>query len=180
MSSLGLRQRASKIKREQTLNSAVTIRALEPSDRPWVKQFMVEHWCGEEMAVHGGVIYPAELPGFVCLLNGQTSGLVTYQIKGDDCEVMSLDSLYPNQGIGSALLEAVISIARQEHCCKIWLVTTNDNLNALGFYQKRGFYFTAVIPGAVEESRKRKPSIPEIGLNGIPLRDEIVLTKQPV
>jgi len=48
-------------------------------------------------------------------------------------------------------------------------------LNALGFYQKRGFELVAVHRGAVNESRKIKPSIPLVGMNGIPLRDEIEL-----
>jgi hypothetical protein len=33
----------------------------------------------------------------------------------------------------------------------------------------------AVHPGAVNESREIKPSISEIGLDGIPIRDELVL-----
>jgi len=48
-------------------------------------------------------------------------------------------------------------------------------LNALGFYQKRGFELVAVHRGAVNESRKIKPGISLIGANNIPLRDEIEL-----
>lgn len=60
-------------------------------------------------------------------------------------------------------------------CQRVFLITTNDNLNALGFYQKRGFELVAVHRGAVNESRKAKPSIPLIGYDGILLRDEIEL-----
>jgi hypothetical protein len=48
-------------------------------------------------------------------------------------------------------------------------------LNALGFYQRRGFEIVTVYRGAINESRKRKPSISLIGMNNIPLRDEIEL-----
>jgi DNA-3-methyladenine glycosylase I len=48
-------------------------------------------------------------------------------------------------------------------------------LNALGFYQKRGFEIVTIYRGAVHESRKIKPSIPLVGYNNIPLRDEIEL-----
>lgn len=60
---------------------------------------------------------------------------------------------------------------------RIWLITTNDNLNALGFYQKRGFRIKAVYPGAVDEARRIKPEIPLAASNGIPIRDEIELEK---
>jgi hypothetical protein len=65
--------------------------------------------------------------------------------------------------------------ARKRNCWRVFLITTNDNLNALGFYQKRGFELVAIHRGAVNESRKVKPSIPLIGDNNIPLRDEIEL-----
>lgn len=58
---------------------------------------------------------------------------------------------------------------------RLWLITTNDNMEALRFYQKRGFILSALYPNALEESRKLKPEIPEVGLEGIPLRDEIEL-----
>ena len=65
--------------------------------------------------------------------------------------------------------------AREAGCGRVWLITTNDNLRALRFYQRRGFRLVAVHPDALERSRELKPSIPEIGLDGIPLRDELEL-----
>jgi hypothetical protein len=46
------------------------------------------------------------------------------------------------------------------------VTTTSDNLNALRFYQRRGFRITEVRPGAVDESRLIKPSILLIGEYG--------------
>ncbi|MCG0275770.1 MAG: hypothetical protein L5655_06315 [Thermosediminibacteraceae bacterium] len=43
------------------------------------------------------------------------------------------------------------------------------------FYQKRGFLLVAVHRNALEQARKLKPEIPLIGIDGIPLRDEIEL-----
>jgi hypothetical protein len=57
------------------------------------------------------------------------------------------------------------------------LITTNDNLNALEFYQKRGYRIIEVISDAVNKARKVKPSIPLIGYKGIPLQDELRLKK---
>jgi hypothetical protein len=42
-------------------------------------------------------------------------------------------------------------------------------------YQKRNFKITAIHCDTIKESRKIKPEIPEIGMNGIPSRDDIEL-----
>ena len=127
------------------------------------------------MVVHGTVYQPSALPGFVALRDDEWCGLATYYIAGNQCEIVSLDSIYANLGIGSALLQAVRSAAIKAGCARLWLVTTNDNLTSLRFYQKRGFVLSALYPNALEKARALKPSIPPIGLEGIPLRDEIEL-----
>ena len=71
--------------------------------------------------------------------------------------------------------EPVAAEARQRRCQEIHLTTTNDNIGALRFYQRRGFRLACVRPGAVDRSRERKPDIPRTGDFGIPLRDEIDL-----
>ena len=58
---------------------------------------------------------------------------------------------------------------------RVWLVTTNDNLDALRFYQRRGLRIAAVHPGAVDRSRAVKPTIPLVDAYGIPLRDELIM-----
>ena len=58
------------------------------------------------------------------------------------------------------------------------LITTNDNVDALRFYQRRGFVLTELRPGAVDESRRMKPQIPLVGAYGIPIRDELVLVRE--
>lgn len=138
---------------------------------------MVERWGAEEMVIHNEIVYPANFPGFAIFDGQDLQGLVTYRISGRSCEVTSLDSFIENTGIGTALLAAVEDAARKAGCSRVFLVTTNDNLNALRFYQKRGYRLSALRPGAVIESRRLKPQIPELGENGIPLRDELELEK---
>jgi ribosomal protein S18 acetylase RimI-like enzyme len=151
------------------------IRRLQPEDRLHLRQFWVEHWGGETMVCHGTLYRTNELDGFVLEQDGDWIGLVTFFISGDDCELLSLDSLSEGEGIGTALLEEVLKEARQRGCRCLTLTTTNDNLRALGFYQKRGFELVALRRGAVEAARKLKTSIPLVGEGGIPLRDEIDL-----
>lgn len=127
------------------------------------------------MITRGNVYHPEQLDGYVVEDGNDWIGLLTFSIKDGECEVTSLDSLREGQGIGSMLIDRAIGEARAKDCKRLFLITTNDNLYALGFYQKRGFEIVTVYRGAVNESRKRKPSIPLVGMNGIPLRDEIEL-----
>ena len=151
------------------------LRRLSQADLPRLRQFWIEHWGGEEMSTRGNVYRPEQLEGFVVEDGDEWIGLLTFFIKENQCEVTSLDSLRERQGIGSTLMEKAIEEARARDCKRLFLITTNDNLHALGFYQKRGFEIVAVYRGAVNESRKRKPGIPLVGMNNIPLRDEIEL-----
>ena len=127
------------------------------------------------MIARGTVYYQAQLDGFVIEDENEWVGLITFFIRDDECEVTSLDSLLQGKGIGTLLIDKAIEEARAGNCKRLFLITTNDNLHALSFYQKRGFEIVTVYRGAVNESRKIKPSIPQIGMDGIPLRDEIEL-----
>ena len=49
----------------------------------------------------------AALPGFVALYESEKVGLVTYNIAGASCEIVTIDSIRPSSGVGSALIEAV-------------------------------------------------------------------------
>lgn len=153
----------------------MNLRRLTPTDLPRLRQFWIEHWGGEEMLTRGNLYRPEQLEGFVIEDGTEWIGLLTFFIKDRECEVTSLDSLREGQGIGSALIDKALEEARARNCKRLFLITTNDNLNALGFYQKRGFELVAIYRGAINESRKRKPTIPLIGFNNIPLRDEIEL-----
>ncbi len=148
------------------------LRRLTPGDLPRLRRFWGEHWGGEDMIVHGEDIHPQGLDGFV---TEAWEGVVTYRLCGEDCEIVSLDSLQEGRGMGTALVQAVVQEACARGCKRVTLTTTNANLKALGFYQRRGFVLTGLRPGAVNESRNRKPGIPLTDENGIPLRDEIEL-----
>jgi ribosomal protein S18 acetylase RimI-like enzyme len=151
------------------------IRPITHEDLPRVRKFWMERWGDELIVAHGVVHRPDLLDGFLALDGGMVVGLITLAHSDEGCEMVSLDSLREDKGIGTALVEEVIKTARQKGCRRLFLITTNDNLHAIGFFQKRGFQLVAVHRGAVNESRKIKPGIPLVGENGIPLRDEIEL-----
>jgi len=152
----------------------VTVRSLGEGDREWVRDTLRELW-GETVVSRGAVHDPTALPGFVAEEGGERVGLLTYRVDGADCEVVTIGAFPEGAGAGTALLDAAARAAGDAGCGRGSMVTSHDNLRALRFYQRRGFRLVAVHPGALERSRELKPSIPEIGLDGIPLRDELEL-----
>ena len=134
-----------------------------------------EWWAGPRIVTRGKLHHADELPGFIAVQQNKPSGLITYDIVGEWCEIVTMNSLVEGTGIGSALIDAVKNAAVTVGCKRLWLITTNDNTNALHFYQKGGFQLVAVHRNAIEKSRRLKPEIPLTGNDGIPIRDEIEL-----
>lgn len=132
------------------------------------------------MVLSSGVYHCDELDGYVYKgTKGEIVGLVTYIRHNEEiCEVISLDSVDEGQGIGSSLMFVIEEKARGFGAKAVQLITTNDNLHALSFYQKRGYVLKSLYPNAVEIARTIKPSIPFVASNGIPIRDELLLYKQ--
>lgn len=113
------------------------------------------------------------LDGFVVYENLNIIGLITYRIKDNECEIISLDSLKERRGIGTSLVNKVIQEATKNKCIRVKLISTNDNINAIRFYQKRGFDMVRIYYNSLEIARKIKPSIPMMGEFNIPLKHEI-------
>ncbi|UCG25164.1 MAG: GNAT family N-acetyltransferase [Chloroflexota bacterium] len=143
--------------------------------RDWAREMLRRTWGSTRVVSRGQIREAIDLPGYVALIERQPAGLATYMITEDECELTTINSLDPGIGVGSALLQAVKEAAQQAHCRRLWLITTNDNMNALRFYQRRGFSLAALHRNALDASRRLKPEIPLIGVDGIPLRDEIEL-----
>jgi GNAT superfamily N-acetyltransferase len=151
------------------------VRPPRDDERPQLTRRLATSWGGPEVVTRGRLVNAAELPAFVCIAGGELAGLAAYEVRREECELVSLDAFVRGRGIGSALLDAVASEGRRRGCRRLWLITTNDNLDALRFYQRRGMRLVAVHAGAIAESRRLKPSISEVGMYGIPIRDELEL-----
>ena len=151
----------------------IEIRPIDPADAVWVRELLTERWLSEKVVSRGRVHQADTLPGFIAWQGENRIGLVTYEIEDEECEIVTLDSLAEGLGIGTELLKSVLQAAVKAKCNRAWLVTTNDNINALRFYQTRGFLLAALHRNAIEESRKLKPEIPARGFDNIALRDEI-------
>ena len=152
-----------------------SVRELRGDDHDWVVGMLTERWGSARIVTRGRLHHADKLPGFVVEREGKLVGLVTYRIDGTECEIITLDSSVERQGVGSRLLSRVREAAVCAGCDRLWLITTNDNIPAQLFYQKRGFHLVVVHKNAINQARKLKPEIPDVGQNGIPIRDEIEL-----
>jgi len=146
---------------------------IDQADRERINTFITDKWMSLLMVVHGEAVNLALADGWYACDGEEIVGLLTYRITGDSMEILSLDSLHEQQGIGSALLGKAVEKAKESGLRKISLITTNDNLNALRFYQKQGFDMVRIYPNVLEHARRMKPEIPMTGNDGIPLKHEI-------
>ena len=151
------------------------IRRIDQTDRKQADAFIVRQWYTMQMVVHGESIDLGLADGFYACDGDEIIGLITWRRVGKEIEILSLDSLHEACGIGTALLNEVIREAKETGAETIRLITTNDNLPALRFYQKRGFDLVRIYRNALDQAREIKPEIPLIGMNGIPLKHEIEL-----
>lgn len=149
------------------------IRDLTPEDKPWVDRLLHQFWASTEQVSRGRKFQADELPGIVAVRDGSEVGLLTYNIEGDECEIVTHNSLAGHGGIGSCLLNGVRAKARELGCKRLWLTTTNDNTPAMRFYQRRDFDLVGLHRHAIADARSLKPEIPDVGLDGIPIRHEI-------
>jgi ribosomal protein S18 acetylase RimI-like enzyme len=156
----------------------IEIVSLQATDADWLAGRWDEAWGGQTMVSQGRLHRLADQAAFIARIDGEPVGYLTFWNEDGEIEITSLESLVEGKGVGSALLAAVAADAVSAGASRIWLVTTNDNLRALGFYQKRGFRLAGLFPGAVDDARAVKPSIPLIGEHGIPLHDEIMLERR--
>ena len=153
----------------------IKIRRTELKDKPWIKKLIETQWGSDFIVTRGRKYYYDKLEGFIAETKGINRGLITFRVEDREIEVISLDSLLERKGVGTELINKVIEFAVELKARRVWLITTNDNVDAIKFYQKRGFRIIRIHTGAIDLSRKLKPSIPVVGNYGIPIRDEIEL-----
>lgn len=119
---------------------------------------------------------PEEVEGLVlCISGGEVLGLVTWAIDGNKAEIVTLDAF--RKGYGGRLLDAAEKKLEGAGVQNVSIVTTNDNLNALDFYIKRGYRLVKIHLDAMDKVFAMKPDQSRTGLNGDSLRDMWELRK---
>jgi GNAT superfamily N-acetyltransferase len=151
----------------------ITIRDLAETDLGWAASVLDAGLAGRWQARRGELVDVLALPGLVAEIDGRSVGLLAYRLDDARCEIEALVATTPSVGIGTALVD---DLRRRHGRVPIRVVTTNDNLTALAFYQRRGFRLLELRAGAVDEARRTlKPTIGLLGQGGLPIRDELEL-----
>jgi ribosomal protein S18 acetylase RimI-like enzyme len=124
---------------------------------------------GEPMAL-------SDLPVIVAEMKDDVAGALAYRLLPDAFQIVALatDPMWQRSGVGGYLVAEAELMARRLALPRVIFCTTNDNLPALYFYQRRGYRITQVVPGALLPHVK--PGF-ACGFAGIPVRDEIRLEK---
>ena len=156
---------------------SVTIRPIEENDQETVRELLTNRWAGPEIMLDDEMVDASKLPGFLAMSDGEMVGLVTLIKRPDEWEILTLDSLSRWGGTGTQLLDAVIELARSNGIERLTVRTSNDNLDAFRFYQRRGFRLERIVQGVIDKERELKPDLPLRGDYGIEIHDEVLLAR---
>ena len=154
-------------------NFGYIITEIREDDRQVINNILIEQWESTNITIRGKIVDGTKLNGFIAKINDKLVGLITYLIEEGECEICTLNSFIENKGIGSSLIEKVKFVAKENNCSRLKLVTTNDNIRGIEFYQRRGFNFANLYKDSISKARLLKPEIPMYADNGLPIKDEI-------
>ena len=159
--------------------ASVHVREIHENERDWLRETLREAWSGDTVVGRGQVWTPAEHPALVAVdESNERVGVATYTVDGDTAELTTLNAFVEGIGAGRRLVDAVADAARAAGASRLRVMTTNDNTRALRLYQRNGFRLAELRPGGVDQARATlKPTIPTVGNDGIPIRDEIDLVR---
>jgi len=154
----------------------VLVRQAAPEDRePSLALF--RHDFGRAAIVAFGEVMTLENhPAIVAEMKGELAGALAYRLQPGAFQIIALatDPMWQRSGVASHLVGEAELLTRRHGLSRLVFATTNDNLPALYFYQRRGWTITEVAAGAMIT---RSPAA-HVGFAGIPVRDEIRLEKR--
>lgn len=157
--------------------SDINVRSATGDDWDWIDAH--SDGIGGPMIVSCGQSYVLrEHEGFIASRNSQTLGFAILRQEGESFELLAIAATEQRHGVGKSLMAHCEKVVRQRDGNELWLVTTNDNLDAIRFYQRLDYALHELHKGAFAEVRRIKQIEGEvIGHFGIPIRDELVFRK---
>jgi ribosomal-protein-alanine N-acetyltransferase len=93
--------------------------------------------------------------GFLAWEDTRPAGMIACRTVLEDAEVLTVtvDPALRGQGVGRALLEAAIVVARQAGATAVFLEVAIDNAPALALYQRAGFVRAGLRKGYYDRGR---------------------------
>ena len=131
------------------------------------------------IVAYGQVMDFDAAPMIVAEMNREIAGALAYRLVEAGLHIIALatDPMWQRSGVGGHLVAEAELLARRLEIPTVVVSMTNDNLPALYFYQRRGYYVAEWIP----EGAARRAQRAELrGFGGIPIRDEVRLEKKLV
>jgi hypothetical protein len=153
--------------------SAFEVRPM--ADRTALEDLLRLRWSDGTIFVRGRLLSPQDVEAFGAYLNNRLQGVVTWRVEDGTLYMLTMNNITDKRGVSTALLDKMLAVGREKGFPFMRALLTNDNWPGFRWYQRRGFRIVAVHPGVVDMMRAMKPSIPERGVEGIPMRDEIEL-----
>lgn len=151
----------------------VDVRPATEADRAWIDRLLDARWGGPIQVANGRSYRPADLQGFVAWSSGERVGYAAFDVAADVAWIGLIDAVEKRRGVGTSLVRRLIDEARSRECVSLRVITTNDNLPAQALYERLGFTLRQLRRGAVDESRRIKPTIPPLAADGTPITDEL-------
>lgn len=154
----------------------VLVREATDSDRQPARELFERDFGRTSVVAFGAVMSLDAADQIVAEMQGEIAGALAYRQIDSALQIVALatDPTWQRSGVGAYLVAEAELLARRLNLSRVVLATTNDNLPALYFYQRRGYRISEVVPNGVTQHIKS----PEIaGFGGIPIRDEIRLEK---
>jgi GNAT superfamily N-acetyltransferase len=152
------------------------VREATDDDRVTARELFQRDFGSTRIVAFGDVMDIDTMPALVAVVHADPSGALAYRLFGDALHVVALatDPMWQRSGVGAHLIAEAELLARRLKLTRLVVSTTNDNLPALYFYQRRGYRLTELVPDSViSHTLQQHP-----GFAGIPVRDEIRLEKR--
>lgn len=154
----------------------VLVREATDADRAAARELFEHDFGRTKIVAFGEVMDIDQMPALVAVLHDGPSGALAYRLLGDALHIVALatDPMWQRSGVGGHLLVEAELLARRLNLKRLVVATTNDNLPALYFYQRREYRLTELVPNSViAHTHTELP-----GFAGIPVRDEVRLEKR--
>ena len=153
----------------------VLVREATDADRAAARELFARDFGRTKIVAYGEVMDIDQMPALVAVRYADPSGALAYRLHGDALHIVALatDPMWQRSGVGGHLVAEAELIARRLNLRRLVVSTTNDNLPALYFYQRRGYRMTDFVPSSIIMHTGQEVA----GFAGIPVRDEIRLEK---
>jgi ribosomal protein S18 acetylase RimI-like enzyme len=151
----------------------VLVREGTERDRPVCLEMFRSDFGHTVIFAFGEKVPLVDLPVLVAELKGELAGALAYRMTPGALQIVALATtpMWQRSGVGGHLVAEAELLAGQKGLGRVLVATSNDNLPALYFYQRRAYAISEVCPGALV-GHTGQP-----GFAGIPVRDEVRMHK---